>query len=393
MKPDRPDFREAMAMIASRVSALPSETVRICDAVGRVTAEPVEARRFHPWTDLSAMDGYIISARDCAGSILRLLSVEETLFAGGPTAPLAEGMTRAIMTGAAIPAGGASVLIKEQAECRDGILRLAENLPEGMNIRRKGEDAVLGEIILEAGRVLSASMLGALIAYGVEKTLVRRQPNIAVIPTGDELRSNGGIPDINGPMITAHLRAMGANVTLCTPVGDRRDMITDAINRALAVADLVITTGGASAGERDHLPDVVRDLGAATHFHGVRIRPGKPVLFATAPNGRPLFCLPGNPVAALVAYRFFVTHALRRMLVMTPEMGRSVLATSVPANDATNISRVRVLNGAIDAPVEKLPGDRPHMMRSLLVADHWMVQEPRELKAMLYPLTDRLDCH
>lgn len=393
MKADRPDFSEAMAIVAGFVPILPSETISISDAVGRVTAEPLKACRFHPWTDLSAMDGYIVSDRDCIGETPRLLSVEETLFAGEPTFPLAEGTTRAIMTGAAIPPGGASVLIKERAERHGPVLRLTENLPQGMNIRRKGEDAALGEVVLAAGRAVSPSMLGALIAYGVERLTVRCRPNIIVIPTGDELGTDGGIPDINGPMIRAHLEAMGASVTLIEPVGDRCDAIANAIGRALVTADMVVTTGGASAGERDHLPDAVRHIGATTHFHGVRMRPGKPVLFATAPNGRPLFCLPGNPVAALVACRFFVAHAIRRMLAMTPEIGRSVLAASVPANDATNISRVQVSNGAVEAPVDVIPGERSHMMRSLLVADHWMVQEPRAQKAMLYPLTDRLDCH
>lgn len=380
MKADRPSFREAIAIVERQVAPLPSEIVALSDAVGRVTASPVEACRFHPATDMSAMDGFILTAVDCTGGTL---AIGDPIFAGDTAEPLPIGTVRPIMTGATIPEGGAAVLVKERAVIEGGRLHLAEAIPAGMNIRRKGEDAVAGEVILGEGRAISAPMLGALIAYGVEALTVRRRPRIAVIPTGDELTA--GTIDVNGPMIAALSRETGAEVTLSDPVPDQRQAIASAIEAALATADFVITTGGASAGERDHIPGAVADVGATTHFHGVRMRPGKPVLFATAPGGTPILCLPGNPVAALVGFRFFGMAALRRLLGLPSEAGRAVTSAVAPTNGVTNI--VRVVAG--ENPISPLPGERPHMMRSLLTADHWMVQESNTEQATLFPLTDR----
>ncbi|RVT89154.1 molybdopterin-binding protein [Sphingomonas crocodyli] len=380
-KPNRPAFFEAIAAVEHHVAALPIETIALTDALGRVTSAPVQARLFHPAADMSAMDGFVLTAADCAGGDL---AIGDPIFAGDVSAPLPPGTARPIMTGAIIPAGGATVLIKERATVDGDRLHITEPVATNMNIRRKGEDAAPGDEVLGPGRTISAPMLGALVAYGVETIDVRRRPRIAIIPTGDELGS--GIIDVNGPMIAALFAETGAAVTLSAPVPDSREAIAGAIAAALATADFVITTGGASAGERDHIPDAVRDVGAAIHFHGVRMRPGKPVLFATTPGGVPILGLPGNPVAALVGCRFFGMATLRRLLGLPSEAGRAVTSAVLPTNGVANVTRVV----AGDGPISPLPGDRPHMMRSLLTADHWMVQLSDTEQATLFPLIDRL---
>ncbi|TZG27870.1 molybdopterin-binding protein [Sphingomonas montanisoli] len=380
-KPNRPAFFEAIAIVERHVATLPAETIALTDALGRVTAAPVQAQRFHPAADMSAMDGFVLTAADCTGGDL---AIGDPIFAGDASAPLPPGTACPIMTGAIIPTGGATVLIKERATVEGDRLRITEPVATAMNIRSKGEDAAPGDEVLGPGRAISAPMLGALVAYGVETIAVRLRPRVSIIPTGDEL--GGGIIDVNGPMIAALLAETGAAVTLSAPVPDSREAIASAIAAALATSDFVITTGGASAGERDHIPDAVRDVGATIHFHGVRMRPGKPVLFATTPDGVPILGLPGNPVASLVGCRFFGMAALRRMLGLPSETGRAVTSAVLPTNGVTNITRVV----ADDGPISPLPGDRPHMMRSLLTADHWMVQLSDTEQATLFPLTDRL---
>jgi molybdopterin molybdotransferase len=250
--------------------------------------------------------------------------------------------------------------------------------------------------VLPAGRVVHAAIIGALCAYGVASLSVHRRPRIALLPTGDELRSVGersagaAIFDANGPMIKALLEDSGAAVDLQAPVPDRRDAAMARLEALLAAdADMIVTTGGVSAGERDHLPSVLRDLGARVHFHGVRMRPGKPVLFATLPDGRPVFALPGNPVSALIGARFFIGRALRAMAGMDAEPRLDVADAPPGRAGLTLVLKARRdirADGRATATI--LPGQQSHILRPLLDADCWLVT-PDSGPSALFPLYDR----
>jgi molybdopterin molybdotransferase len=395
----RPTFFEAIDIVAAHVRPLAAETIGISGAIGRCVAAPVKAARYCPPFDVSAMDGYAVEAHDVARACPEVplaLAIAAPAYAGERRRASRAGEAIPIATGAAVPAGVGAILIKEQARLAGERLLLAEALPSGMNIRRRGEDACAGETVLPAGRVVHAATIGALCAYGVASLTVHRRPRIALLPSGDELRSiadqsaDAPILDANGPMIKALLEDAGAEVDLLTPVPDRRDAVMARLEALLATdADMIVTTGGVSAGERDHIPSVLRELGARVHFHGVRMRPGKPVLFATLPDGRPVFALPGNPVSALIGTRFFVGRALRAMAGRGEEP-RLEAADAPPGKAGLTLvlKARRDIRADGRATATLLPGQQSHILRPLLDADCWLVT-PDPGSSVIFSLYDR----
>jgi molybdopterin molybdotransferase len=220
---------------------------------------------------------------------------------------------------------------------------------------------------------------------------VRPRPTVAIITSGDEVRpldqaGPGDVIDTNGPMIAALLTQAGCRVIRCPAVGDDAGQLERTLADVLAgPVDMLITTGGVSAGDRDLIPGVIAALGAQIHFHGVAMRPGKPVLFATLPDGRPIFALPGNPVAALVGARFFVMRALRIMAGCAVEA-----PISRGADSEDGVTRILKVRATGNHGVDILPGQQSHMLRPLLDADAWLVRGGGQPSA-LYPLDDRLD--
>jgi molybdopterin molybdotransferase len=381
---NRIDFSAALSCIENVAPTMPVEPVAIDAALGRIIGAGVVAQADYPRFDCSAMDGFAIVAADAANASLdrpvRLDLIGESRAGAAASLASAPGAC-AISTGAPIVPPFDAVVAKESV-VRDGpAILLTESVGLGRNIRRRGEDARPGDLVAVRGKLVTPEVIGALCCFGVPEIDAIRLPRVVVLTTGDELRRARGegehfVHDSNGPMIAAMMRQAGLAPQLVTPAPDDRGALVTSIEQALAAApDLIISTGGVSVGDHDQVPAALQALGATIHFRGVAMRPGKPVLFASLPNGCPYFGLPGNPVAAAVGARFFVIAAIRAMLGLQRERGWAVAidAPGGPDNFGTRILKARWHPGP--PPAVTLAADqRSHTMRPLLDCNSWVVR-------------------
>ncbi|QBM75771.1 molybdopterin molybdotransferase MoeA [Sphingomonas sp. AAP5] len=393
-RPARPSFDAALAIIREQSASLGVETVGLLDALHRVTAGEGIAASDYPRFDAAAMDGFAFAAAETVGATPEQpshLPIAGTVRAGiNPTAHAPRTACR-ISTGAPVPAGCDYVLPHEEARIEQGALVLDRPLLPGRNVRRRGEDAAAGARVLSPGTRVTPEIIGALACYGVAALDVARRPSITLLPTGDELlvppsvNRPAAIFDANSVMLTALLREQGIEPLRAAPVSDDVAQLERAIAAASDSA-IVVTTGGASGGDHDHLGRALARLGARVHFHGVRMRPGKPLLFATLPNGTLFFGLPGNPVAALLGARFFLGAALRVMSGLPRERGETVEIDTDRRPDTTLFLKAsRDAAGAIRI----LADQRSHTLRPLIEANCWVVADttPDGERRRVYPLT------
>ena len=386
---DKISVREALGLIRRHAPLLPSRTVSVgADALGWIAAEAVQAAADTPRFACSAMDGYAVRSADTAGAApsrpVRLALAGDIPAEARPAA-LPPGMAAPISTGAPIPEGADSVAIEEICRVADGAIEMFEPALPRRNIREQGEDAARGETILAAGWPLSPEAIGALLAYGVTSVRARPMPRIAILPTGSELASDERDPDgrfdSNGPMIAAHCRALCVPCRLLPPAPDEAGLIEKAFAEGPCAvpADLLISTGGVSAGRHDLVPHILEKIGARIIFHGIAMRPGKPLLFALLPDGRPFFGLPGNPVAALVGFRFFAFAAIRAMMGLAPEAGEpNPLPSHSRPGTSLFLRSVRSLPSGDAIP---LGDQRAHVLRSMLDADCWLLVDDDGMEA------------
>jgi molybdopterin molybdotransferase len=380
---NRIDFPAALAYIETVTPRLPVESVAIGAAFGRIIGADVVARADYPRFDCSAMDGFAVVAADAADASpttpVRLALVGESR--AGAAAPLVSAPGACtISTGAPIVPPFDAVVAKERVVREPSAVLLTESVGLGRNIRRRGEDARQGDVVATRGQLVTPEVIGALCCYGVPEIDAIRLPRVVVLTTGDELRASGTgdhfVHDSNGPMIAAMMQQAGLAPHLITPAPDEPEALVTSITQAMATApDLIISTGGISVGDHDQVPAALQALGATIHFRGVAMRPGKPVLFATLPNGCLFFGLPGNPVAAAVGARFFVIAAIRIMLGLRRERGCAVAidAPGGPDNVGTRILKARWHSGP--PPAVNLAADqRSHTMRPLLECNSWVVR-------------------
>lgn len=334
---------------------------------------------------MSAIDGYAIHIDDLAQP-LSCWHLGRSIAAGNPEERQMEaGTALPISTGARIPANCASVIPRERAILDQGQLRLSSPPRPGDNIRRMGEDAFASQLVLRPGIMISPAAIGALASFGVENVSVFRRPKVALLVTGDEVGRQ--ICDANGPMIAAALCQRGISLVHRQLASDDVTELRSHMKAAIAAvdSDLFISTGGISVGERDFIRPLLDELGATVHFHGVAMRPGKPVLFATLSDGRQFFALPGNPVAAIVCFRFFVATALSAMQGLEIEEGRCIPET-VPGKDGLTVFlKATQLPDGFPRP---LPGQESHKMLPLIDADCWMSVRNMngEIQARVHPM-------
>ena len=329
---------QARAAISERLRPIKDhESVPIAQALGRVLADDVISPIDVPAHDNSAMDGYAFagSALGTDGAIaLRAIG---TVMAGVPFAhAVASGQCVRIMTGAVMPAGADTVVplelcrVEEQADghrvhIEPGVLRAGENL------RRRGEDLACGRPALNAGRVLQPADLGLIASLGIETAQVMRRLRVAVFSTGDEIMSLGQplapgcVYDSNRFSLMGALQRLGMEVIDLGLVRDDPQALQAVVQKAIAQADAVLTSGGVSAGDADYTRDVLKRIGEVA-FWKVAMRPGRPFAFGPLYAGDParpsktawLFALPGNPVAALVTFYVFARDALLALAGATP---------------------------------------------------------------------------
>jgi molybdopterin molybdotransferase len=308
---------EAGRRILERVRQLGAEEVALADARGRFLARALRVERPLPPWDNSAMDGFAVRAADVAGPA-ELPVVGQMAAGSRPGTPLASGAAMRIMTGAPIPDGADAVVIREEVDDRGATARFAAPVKVGDNIRRAGEDLTPGDEVIAAGCELGAGEIGVVAALGRARVPVGRRPRVAVLCTGDELCPVGQEPapgqifSSNEHALHAQVAEAGGVVAHAALVPDDRARTEQALRAAL-VCDVVVTSGGVSVGDRDHVREALDAAGVAIDFWKVAMRPGKPVVFGIAPTGALCFGLPGNPVSSLVSFELFVRPALLAM--------------------------------------------------------------------------------
>ena len=317
------DPEHARHLVLERVVPLEGEDVPLEDALGRVLAADVSSADDIPAFANSAMDGFAIRAADTAAAPAILSLVGESR-AGHPAAsPVGPGQAIRIATGAMLPAGADAVVRLEEAIEADGRVEVRAAVEPGTDVRRAGEDVRRGERVLERGTPLGPAELGVLASVGVGAARCARRPRVAVLTTGDELRSPteplgpGGVRDSSRFTVSAQARQAGAEVTPSGPVPDDAVATARAVERALD-ADVAVICGGMSVGPHDHVKAALAGLGVDEVFFGVALRPGKPTWFGVrhgdgAPGRTLVFGLPGNPVSAMVTFRLFALPALRAL--------------------------------------------------------------------------------
>ncbi|MDO9490202.1 MAG: molybdopterin molybdotransferase MoeA [Sphingomonadaceae bacterium] len=331
---------EAQARLLGSIEPLPVETVRIEAALRRHLAADVAARRTQPPFAASAMDGYAIRFADMPGP---WVLIGESSAGSGFSGTVSSGQAVRIFTGAPLPAGADTVMVQEDV-ARDGeAVELAREGPPraGAHVRPAGLDFTDGDALVAAGAPLTPACLGLLAAGGYGELTVHRRPRVALLSTGDELVAAGHaigadqIVNSNGPMLHALLAAAGADVVDLGIVADDRAALIAALGRATG-ADLLVTVGGASVGDRDLVVPVLESQGATIDFWKVAIKPGKPMLTGTLGPMR-VIGLPGNPVSAFVCAHLFVLPALRRMAGSPsplPPVLQARTRVTLPANGA-----------------------------------------------------------
>lgn len=326
-----------------------TERVALKRSAGRVLAVPVSSPLDVPAQANSAMDGFALSALSIPASGTASLAVPGTAWAGKPFAgEVKTGQAVRIFTGAILPVGTDTVVIQEHVEAGEGVVTIDETVVPGRNVRAAGEDVQRGQEVLPAGRCLSAADVGVIASLGIDTVLVHRVLNVAYFTTGDELRSldefagtelpPGTLFDSNAYTLRVLLEAHNVNIIDLGIVRDTAEDTRSALTRAADEADIIITSGGVSAGEADFVTRVFHEMGEVS-FWKLAMRPGRPLAFGRVGDAH-FFGLPGNPVAVVVTFLQFVQPALRRLAGWS-----DVETISLPAR---SLSRLRKSAGRVE---------------------------------------------
>jgi molybdopterin molybdotransferase len=307
---------EARRAMAERVSAVvETEDVSLIEADGRVLAEPLIAPIDLPNFDNSAVDGYAVRFASLAASGETILPISARVAAGHASATAPADTAVRIFTGASMPENFDTVFMQEDCrELDDGRVTLPPGLQKGANRRPRGEDIARGDTALAAGRRLGPREIALAAALGIERLSVRRKLKIAVFSTGDEIVSPGqklppaGLYDSNRFALQVLLRRLCCDVTDLGILRDKRDIVRSALTNAARDHDAIITSGGVSTGEEDHVRAAMSDAGSLA-FWRLAIKPGRPVAMGVV-RGTPLVGLPGNPVAVFVTFAYVVRPLL-----------------------------------------------------------------------------------
>jgi molybdopterin molybdotransferase len=316
---------EALQSVLKNACAKAPVTVSLEQALGCVLAEDITSDLDSPPHDKSLVDGYAVLAADAQSTPVELIVGEEVMAGEIPSRPVTSGTATRIMTGAPIPAGADAIVMVEQTELVDGdaaTVRLAKQpVQVGQHIMRRATSLQRGDVVLTRGARLRPIEIGLLAEVGRPQVSVFPSPNVAVLSTGNELvpvdecPAAGQIRNSNGPMLGALVqRAGGRHIDL--GIGrDEQNSLAQLVGRGLE-ADVLVLSGGVSAGALDLVPGVLAERGVDQVFHKVDLKPGKPIWFGVLadPNGDKLvFGLPGNPVSSLVCFELFVRPAMVRL--------------------------------------------------------------------------------
>jgi molybdopterin molybdotransferase len=372
---------ESLALVLADAEPLPPENAALVEACGRVLAAGLKALRTQPPADVSAMDGYAVRAADVADAPARLAVVGEVAAGRVLDREIGPGEAARIFTGGMMPPGADTVVIQENTTRQGDVVSVKQSAPKGRNVRPKGLDFTAGATLLAKGRRLTVRDIGLAGAMNYPAVPVHRRPRMAVLATGDELVLPGG-PLEPGQIVTSNAftlmaigRHEGAETLDLGIAPDRLDATIAAVRRAReAGVDVLVTIGGASAGDYDFVQRAFMAEGVKLSFWRIALRPGRPLMHGRLGDMRVLG-VPGNPVAAFICAALFLVPLLRRLSgradLSLPETD-AVLACALPAND----DRAEYMR----ATLATAPG-------GALVANPF----PKQDSSMLVPLT-QADC-
>lgn len=326
----------ALAEIVGHARALPRVASALESARDHVLAEPIRADIDLPPFDKALVDGYAVHAAACGAGEPVELEILEVVDAGRvPQRPLRHGQTSLVMTGAPLPEGADAVVMHEQTQrLSETRVRLHGPVKPGQNRLTRGREARAGSVVLERGVRLGPAQLGLAASVGSSQVQVIDRPRVTIVPTGDELvplnqvPGPGQIRNANGLMLAALVHSLGFEARHLAPVADHVESLRSTFRNALSsmdamAADVLIVSGGVSAGRLDLVPRALCDVGVRPIFHRVRVRPGKPLWFGLGPERVDrgpclVFGLPGNPVSGIVSTLLFVHPALQVLSGLPP---------------------------------------------------------------------------
>jgi molybdopterin molybdotransferase len=283
------------------------QTIALSNAAGRILAKDIVADIFVPPHDNSAMDGYALASGDWQAD--KAFTISQRVPAGQSAQPLVPGTCARIFTGANIPSGADTVIMQEDAKCVDDHVAFAHPPKKGDNIRPKGQDMQAGQTVIKAGEKISPMHIGLLSSLGITNITVYKLLRVGILTTGNELipagetLKAGQIYNSNGPMLKALVTQAGHQVEQCLHAADSPEDTEAALKTLLQSCDVILSSGGVSVGEEDHVKGVLEKLGTV-HLWKIAIKPGKPLVHATL-EGIPFLGLPGNPSSTLVTYHWF----------------------------------------------------------------------------------------
>ncbi len=376
--------QDARKLLIEAVSPMPPRKVKLPEARGCVLAEDVVAETSLPGWDNSAVDGYAVRSSDlaaCSENSPIHLRVTATLPAGSAGGVTVEPQSCArIFTGAPIPPGADAVLMQEDTRPHhEGYIAAVASVSPGENIRRAGEEAPAGAVVLRSGTTLGAAQLGMAAAVGRMELTAHGRPRVAVLVTGQEVvepgrpLQAGQVYDSNSFMLAALLRDCGCEPVELGIADDVREDLLEKMDYGLSEADALVTVGGASVGEYDLVKDVLAELGCEQRFWKVAMKPGKPFVFGTR-GAKLVFGLPGNPVSAVVTFLVLVRPALMKLrgfgrIDPAPVMAEAAADLVNARGDRTHFMRARLERDGQRLLVRPLSRQGSHMISTLTEAD------------------------
>jgi molybdopterin molybdotransferase len=379
-------IEETFALYRQWVGHLPTHRLPVELALGAVLAEAATARIALPRFTQSAVDGYAVLAAD--GQASRALI--GTAAAGEPSGVVVtSGQAVRILTGGVVPEGADAVARQEIVERTGAGIVLTEAVRVGEAIRYEGEELASGSLIANVGQRVTAGLVAAFAMAGIDSVEVYRRPRVAVLVTGDEVvragepLAPGMVYDANGPLLRSWFVEHGYGEPVVAYVRDDESVLEEALSAALDSADLIVTSGGVSVGDRDFVPLVADRLGVRKVFWKVAQKPGKPLWFGMR-EGKVLLGMPGNPAAVLVCLAVHARAVLGRLEGETadqPKWRRGVLSAPVDADaERDRLVRMRVRNEDGTVMLEALPHQDSHMLSNLASA-HALVWLPSRAEA------------
>ncbi len=312
---------DAIQIVREQTRPLASEAINLRDALGRILAEDVVADSDLPPFDRSQMDGYAVRSADVEQTPAKLKIVGESAAGRGWHREMQRGEAVRIMTGAPVPIGADSVQQVELTQELNGgsEVEILQPVVYGKSIVNHGDEIKGGQVVLRAGERINSGAVAVLASFGYARVQVGKRPRVAVLATGTELVAvdkkpgQDQIRDSNNFTISAYAQLAGASVEMLPLAGDDTTLLKRQISEASERSDVVVTSGGVSVGVYDFTKTALRELGAEIFFERVRLRPGKPTVFARLPNGTLFFGLPGNPVSVSVTYNLFARTSMLTM--------------------------------------------------------------------------------